>query len=403
MNVEGSAFVLRRNWIPVIASAVAVACGVAIAWTGGAWAPLAYLAVWLGGVMGPIFFLRNAFPRATPTMFRASATGITLEGQDELRSEDILEAKVIPRHGRDAVVELALRDGKTLSLRTGHHHARALADLLGARRTRFRLIAPFGKRFVVCFLLLAGVCLAAAAGDVDGWLMMLPGCLFYACLFGWLAGFVRGRLVVGADGFTTRWLFRERFIAFRDVAAVRGRPRFTNRAIEDTFVELASGRKLRLRTVEAPNTEEERGAESRAMLAHLAAAYERSARLLDGGVDVPSLVERGTRSARDWLSGIDALVRGGGSRYRVAAVSSDRLAELANDPSATTEARVGAAAALVRMGDEALRTRVRVSAEACAEPDLRAALLALSDARTDTAFEAALESLPPRGAQRSTA
>lgn len=352
-----------------------------------------YIIASLAALLTAIFYARNAFPRARAARFRATGTGISIEGHDELRSEDILEAKLVPRHSREAVVELALRGRKTLSIRTDFHDAKALVDLLGARRTRFRLVVPFAKRFVAVMALLASVSFLVTMADFGMWLSMLPGVLFWAAVLGWLVGYVRGRLVVGADGYTTRWLFRERFVPFREVVAVQGRARFLNASTDDTFVELASGRKVRLRTVEAPNTEEERGGESRAMLAHLAEAFTRSTRL-QATVDVPALVARGSRTARDWLSGIDALVRGGGaSRYRVAAVSPDMLVEVATDPSATVESRVGAAAALVRMGDDTFRTRVRVSAEACAEPELRAALLALSDAHDDAAAEAALASL----------
>jgi hypothetical protein len=205
--------------------------------------------------------------------------------------------------------------------------------------------------------------------------------------------FVRGRLVVGADGFTRRWLFWERFVAFRDVTSVAGVMRLGDSRVQDTSVLLDSGKRLRLRTVEAPNTEGERGAESAAMLAHVTEAFERSARLVEGSLDVPTLVERGSRTAREWLLGIDALVRGGGSRYRVAAISPDMLANLTHDPRANPEARVGAAAALIRIGDEALRTRVRVAAEGCAEPEVRGALLALADARDDEAVEGALDAM----------
>jgi hypothetical protein len=350
-----------------------------------------YLAIWFGGILGPTVYLRNAFPRALPTTFHATAGGITIDGQSEVRAEDILEAKVVGRRG-DAIVELALRGNETLALRTSPQDAKALVDLLGARRTRFRLVVSYGKRFLASFSLLASLSALMFPG-IAGWLVGLPSCVFVALPIAWLLGFVRGRLVVGADGFTTRWLLRERFVAFRDVAAVRAAPRFGDRRTVNTLVELTSGGKARFRTVEAPNTEEDRGAESRAMLSHLKEAFERSAQLQDGSINVPSLVERGSQTAREWLSGLDALVRGGGSRYRVAAVSAEMLSDLAGDPGATTESRVGAAAALVRMDDEQLRKRVRVAAEGCADSELRDTLLALSDARDDESAEAALASL----------
>jgi hypothetical protein len=51
---------------------------------------------------------------------------------------------------------------------------------------------------------------------------------------------------------------------------------------------------------------------------------------------------------------------------------------------------------LIRTGDDSLRTRVRVAAEACAESELRDTLLALSEARDDETTERALALLPPR-------
>lgn len=392
MTVEAPAFLLRRNWIPVVACGALVVVGLLVTRIGTPSSLFGYLAAWFGVMFGPTLFLRNAFPTAKPTTVRATATSVSVDGYAEVRSEDILEAKIIPRW-RDAVVDLALRDRETLSLRMAVSDAKALVDLLGARRTRFRLIVPYGTRLFASFALFASVAFLLGRGDAQAWIFALPGCFVCALPIAWLVGFLRGRLVVGADGFTTRWLFRDRFVAYRDVAAVGGKLRFGGSGTADTLVELTSGRKVRLRTVEAPNTEEERGAESRAMLAHVREAFERSARLQDASVDVPSLVERGSRSAREWLSGLDALVRGGGSRYRVAAVSAEMLSDLARDPSATIESRIGAAAALVRMGDEELRTRVRVAAEGCAESELRDTLLALSDARDDASAEAALASL----------
>jgi hypothetical protein len=400
--VEARGFVLRRNWLPVLACGVLVVGGVLGAQLGRPGillGPIAWFVAWFGLMFAPIFVVRNAFPRAIPVAFRATEAGLVLDGAEEVKSEDILEAKVTPRRGPDAIVELALRGPgpKRLTLRTGAREAKALVELFGARRTRFRLMMPFGKRFLAAFVpFVALVMLLDARHLASGnWLLAIPGCAFYAVIVGWLLGFLRGRLVIGADGFTTKRFFREQFTPFRDVTAVKGRSRFLGGGVEDTIVELRWGAKLRLRTVEAPNTEEERGTESRAMLTHMYEAFTRSARLADGSVDVPALVRRGARSATEWLSGIDALVRGGGSRYRVAAVSNEMLSDLACDPGAAAESRVGAAAALIRMGDESLRTRVRVAAEACAASELRDTLLALSEARDDQAAERALALLPP--------
>jgi hypothetical protein len=401
--VEGSGAILRRSWLAVTACGVVAVLGVLAGLIEASWAPFGWFGVWLGVVLGPIFYLRNAFPRATPTTFRAASAGMILEGHGPLRAEDILEAKLTPR-GAEAVVDLALRDGDRVALLTRVEIARALVELLGARRTGFRLVVPYAQRFLGLFALIALVVFAltlalsslgAAEALFSAFFLAVSAGAFWAVPLAWVVGpFLRGRLVIGADGFTTSWLSRERYVAFRDVKAVQGASRLADARIDDTLVELASGRRLRLRTVEAPNTEAERGTASYAMLQHMSDAFTRSARLLDGRVDVPTLVQRGPRTAEQWLSGLDALVRGGGSGYRVAAVSPEMLAEVTYDPSAKPEARVGAAAALVRVGDEAVRTRVRIAAEGCADTELRETLLALSEARTDTAAVAALARLP---------
>jgi hypothetical protein len=395
--VEGRGFVLRRNWWPFLVCVVLFVGGVLYARTGTLAdlnGPLGLLAAWFGIMLGPILLARGSFPLATPTAFRATEAGLTLEGDDEVRSEDILEAKLVPRRAEHAIVELALRGPgrKKLALRTGAREATALLQLFGARRTRFRLILAYRTRFLGAFVPLTLLFLGMAIQDgrLEQVLFMVPGCAFYAALLAWPLGLLRGSLVVGADGFTTKWLLRERFISFRDVAKVERKMRFGSGGVDDTLVELTKGRKMRLRTVEAPNTEEERGTESRAMLTHMAEAFERSERLRNGRVEVLALVRRGARSPGEWLSGIDALVRGGGSRYRVAAVSNEMLSELTSDPTAEVDARVGAAAALIRLGDDALRSRVRVAAEACADTDLRDTLLALSEARDDEGAQKAL-------------
>jgi hypothetical protein len=104
---------------------------------------------------------------------------------------------------------------------------------------------------------------------------------------------------------------------------------------------------------------------------------------------LPELLQRGGRAPDAWLLGIDAIVRGGGPRYRVPSVDPDQLAELAASPDAADDARIGAAAAVVR-ADPSRRPRIRVVAEACANSSLREALLAVAEAEDDAAFALAL-------------
>jgi hypothetical protein len=407
--------VLQRNWVAIGAWLAFGLAGALAASFGTRSLVLGVLAAALGAVFAGLFYARNAFPRALPATILATEVGLSVDPYNiQVRSEEILEAKVVPRNDLFAVVELALRGGRTLQLELHLAEAQALLDVFGARRSRFQLVVPLWKRWLSAVVVLLALT-AWSTGRLDLWVVSLPSCLVMASLAAWLVGYVRGRLVVGADGFTRHWLSRRRFVPFAEVAEVRGRPHFLNRGVEDTEIVLRSGETLRLRTVEAPNTELERGAEGRAMLSHVRLAFERGGRPAEAVLDVPALVDRGGRTPREWLAGLDALVRGGATSYRVAPVSASALVDLAEDPGASLESRVGAAAALTRLHPEALlatdaralaargdaaltalldteelRTRIRVSAEACAEPELRGLLLALADARDEAATEATL-------------
>jgi hypothetical protein len=383
--LNARALLLRRNWIPG-GVCVALAIGGVVATYGGlVWGILPAI---FGTIFAPVVFARNAFPRATPTVVRASQTGVAIDGREPIEADDIVEAKLLPRWG-DAIVELTHRKGRT-ALRLALADAQALVAALGARRTQFRLIVPFWKRYLGWMVIL-GILYAIPSRGFDTWLLMMPGALLMAWPLAWLVGLLRGKLVIGTDGFTRQFAFLSRFIAFRDVASVTSARSFL-RGSEDTIVALRSGKTLRLRAVDAPNTDEDRGAEPRAMLMHLTEAFTKSTHMLRS-VDIRALVERGPRTAREWLNALDALARGQVQGYRAAVVTSEVLEEVALDPSATPSARVGAAAALLRVADEASRTRVRISAEACAEADLREALLAVADARSPEATENALGTL----------
>jgi len=119
-------------------------------------------------------------------------------------------------------------------------------------------------------------------------------------------------------------------------------------------------------------------------------AFQKSGSIAGNGVDVRALVSRGPRTAREWLSGLDGLVHGGAVRYRVAAIAPELLLEVVHDANGATDTRAGAAAALIRSGDATARPRIRVAADACADPTLRTALLSLSEAEDDEAIERAL-------------
>lgn len=347
-------------------------------------APLGVFGILYGVVFAPLLYAWRSFPRSRPVTLRATQKELTV-GDLVVSSEDIVEMKVTRRSGSDCRLHLTLRSGLTLSLRMLDVDGAALLEVLGVRRSAFRLKLPLAVRYLAtCAALgLLTVVLAARAGEPALILMALPGCALWALPISLLLGVLRGRIIVGTDGFTTRWLFRQRFTAYRDVDGIV--PGAVVR------VNIAGRRAKRLHPIETPNTEEERHAEANALCKHLQEALVRSRQV--SAADVPALVRRGERSTEEWLRGLDELARGGNPGYRVSAVSPELLATVARDPSAASDTRLGAATALIRGGNEAQRAHVRIAAEACAEPELREALLAMSDARDDESTHTALATL----------
>ncbi len=265
---------------------------------------------------------------------------------------------------------------------------RSLGVSAGARRATFALVIPFGRRFIASFVALGipWLIFARVRGEsVEVLLAILGSICFLApssTLLAWLLGWWGGRLVIAADGITLKWFFRERFIAFAEMSEVRGPGLVTS-------IELRSGRSLNLHAREAPVTNDDVGAEGRALNAQLVAAFERAKQGSMEAQNVAALLAGEGRSGAQWLAHLDA-VMGGAPRYRVAAPTPEVLSTIANDPTIGSEARAAAAAVLVRL-DDTRRHAVRVAADACAEPALRDALVSISDAESDDAFASALE------------
>lgn len=383
---------LRRNWIIPSASIVAFGVGVGML-SDDTVAPLGILLMWIGGWTAPLTLARNAFQLSSKT--RASATSRELRvGDDEpVPVEAIKEARLVQR-GKDEselVVELKLSAWKTIALRMPATDAELLTNVLGVsagqRRATFTLVIPFTTRFLWTMLVvglpwLLFLLLLATANDNFALFFMVPFFMLPCCAaIATLAGFIRGKLTVGADGFTTKWLVWKKHHRFAQVETIRQIRKGMGGLNVDTIVKM--GRKeVRLVALDAPDTHQQRGAETRALADTMEGAYQRWKRA-PAVAEVSAHLGRGTRTPGQWLAGIDQLVRGGGNNYRVAAVTPEILAEVAKGTESPHDARIGAAAALLRMNDQAHRSTVRIAAEACAEPKTREALLELVEAEGD--------------------
>jgi hypothetical protein len=102
------------------------------------------------------------------------------------------------------------------------------------------------------------------------------------------------------------------------------------------------------------------------------------------------------------LRGLRTLPRDGG--YRAAVLTPERLWQVLENAGEDPSVRAGAAAALAPLLDNAGRARLRVTAEACAEPRLRVAMNAASEEANERGLEEALDLVtqPESGVSRRT-
>ena len=189
-----------------------------------------------------------------------------------------------------------------------------------------------------------------------------------ACLPGLLLSLRNSvRVVVGTDGVLLRYsLGRPRFLSFASIASAQsGGDRLLLRLGDGKSLTLVVGSNERL-DFESFAAMARRIDEARAAFATRAASRNDEVLLAPGG-----------RPLETWLREVRTLASA--QKYREAVVDPGRLLRVAIDAAAPAATRAGAALALApAMGDDD-RTRLRVASEACANPQLRVALLRVAE------------------------
>jgi hypothetical protein len=184
------------------------------------------------------------------------------------------------------------------------------------------------------------------------------------------------RVEVGKDGILLRSLTRRRFLSHADVAGS---------AVDANALVITPtrGEPLRLATdLASLGALAQRVDEARE-------AFARAA----GAPDDHSVVAPEGRTADRWLRDLRATADA--HAYRVGRSDADALGSLLDDASLPPATRAGAAVALASL-DERARPRIRVAADACAEPRLRLALARVADDAPDEALTKALAPLLAR-------
>lgn len=399
-SIEDVAHVLRRNGYVPLAGLALILGGFGATHFGGLAALLGGSAAVFGCIFVPIVLHRNAWPLARRAALRATPEELVVDGIAPIRTDDITSVRRVhrPLESPSTVLELALRGRRDVTLAVTDHVADDLMSVIGERSSRHRLLVPYGTRFAIVWLALALLDFAyfgiAEHAAIRAILPSLFGTTVLATIIAWALALVRGRIVVGTDGITTNWLGRRRFIPFADVVAVTSKAPLADEFTIDTLIDRRGGKRVRLRTPEEPTTNIHRGIEGRALFDAIRRAYDR-ARLGARVADARPLLARAGRSSRDWLAALDTHARAAGG-YRDVTIDSVTLAEIVADPEAGAEIRVAAAATLVRAQKTELLPRVRVAAEATADPTTRDCLLRIGEARSDEDAVAVLDRVAQR-------
>jgi hypothetical protein len=183
-------------------------------------------------------------------------------------------------------------------------------------------------------------------------------------------------VVIGADGLILRGALRTRFIPFGRLASVDAGP-------EHLVLHLTDGTSAsaRVRHLSAAQIEQ-----LRARLDAATAAWKAGA----PGPAALARLDRNGRAPEAWRAALEALLHGP-EGYREAAVTREDLLSVLENPGAPAERRIGAALALAARPSGEDRVRIRVAAEACANPRMRIALEQVARAEVeDAAIEEAL-------------
>jgi hypothetical protein len=276
-----------------------------------------------------------------------------------LRGGDVLRARLVrPEDGR-ALLEAAGLDASRRTLRISLGRARML-DVLA-----WLLGYPVLSMLVVIPLLLLGMSVAMGLHTA------LTVGATYLLHRGLRALLGPGELVVGADGLTVHSGGRRRFVAYDRVASVRVDP-------SRVTVSLTDGSAVHAR---ASQLDAATAALIRDRIAEAQAVRGQD----EGGAQALAQLDRQGRGVAAWAAALRRVVEDAGD-YRRGALTPEQLGAVLESPAASMERRLGAAVALYARADPEDHARIRIAAEACANPRLRVALIKAADGELEAAL-----------------
>jgi hypothetical protein len=383
LRFEGPGEVLRRRVSLLVGAAALFALSVVLRDIGApVWGVVVEqtLAVWL-----LVSFSLHRYRVSGKGVLHASAAGLRRGKVLVLERSDIAAAFLLSSD--DSVVRILRRRALSVDVRLEtEEEARAMLTALGVGigQSIATFSAWYGGRRRPLAVVTAAV---AGAGALGAWSALLQGggltsaarlvLVSVAALGFYLRSFAR--VDVGSDGVLIRRLGDPRFLSYGDIAGA------SVNEWDAIVLTLRSGGAIRLSMGSSPEKTQLRDAlvqrieEGRAAFARDAGAGGMEARVAPGG-----------RKLNLWMADVRALA--GAQDYREARLDEEGLWRLLDDVTAPPATRAGAALAISAL-DPPTSSRLRVAAEACAEPRLRVALARVADGASEAELEAALAAL----------
>jgi hypothetical protein len=337
------------------------------------------LTVWL-----LISFSQNRYRATRKGLLSASTEGLRLGGKTVVERSRIAAAFLLS--SEDSVVRIVRPRALSLDVRLeSEEKARALLTALGVGvgQSIATFSAWYGERRRSLAILAAAIgagALGASSALLHGGAIAIAARLVLAAAVA-LTFYLRSfaRLDVGSDGVLLRRLGDQRFLSYASLASASVDER------DAIVLALRSGCDIRLSMGTSPEKAPLRDAlvqrieEARVALACHAGADGAEALLAPGG-----------RTLSLWMREVRALA--GALDYREIRLDEDRLWRVLDDATAPPATRAGAALA-ISVIDQPARLRLRIAAEACAEPRLRVALTRVADGGSEPELEEALARL----------
>ena len=355
---------------------VMIAAGV-LSWSKPSWWEVFMGVCWSGAAVAGIAAAGLSLTRDKVAQVSAGSAGLAITPKGNAQPpvwSSTVDGAVVP--GLGAVV--ATEDGRTVTVKTSDEDAEALVSALGLDPDKPRFESRFRPTIWRALSAGAGVVglhalamnLSAKASQLEVSEVAILALASVAMVTGIIAATTPPKVVVGADGISIKRAFRQRFIPFADIASVSDivtRSPYTRRlslTLHDGSEEhIAASKKNRIK-LEALKHRLELGL---AAHADAAAAPPRLA-----------LLARNRRDVATWRANLAALIQQDAG-FRRSPLSHQDVEAILDDPTVNIEQRIGAALALEASDAEAARPRIRIAAEACAEPKARRALLRVAD------------------------